>query len=81
VFTVNEAALQEWIEQHRQVWKGPKGMLFKQRSQLDQITDTFIRNEHRLHFHREKSIWQFSFPLRRCRVVHHNLSERRHGCD
>jgi hypothetical protein len=34
VYTVAGAALQRWIEQRRQEWKGPKGMLFSRRPTL-----------------------------------------------
>jgi hypothetical protein len=29
------AGLQNWIEQRQQAWKGPKGALFRQRSDLE----------------------------------------------
>jgi hypothetical protein len=31
---VEGAALQRWIEQRRQEWKGPKGLLFSRRPTL-----------------------------------------------
>ena len=34
VYHVSGTALQSWIEQRRQAWKGPKGMLFRQRPDL-----------------------------------------------
>jgi hypothetical protein len=34
VYAVDGAALQRWIEQRRQEWKGPKGMLFSRRPTL-----------------------------------------------
>jgi hypothetical protein len=34
VYTVAGAALQRWIEQRRQEWKGPRGMLFSRRPTL-----------------------------------------------
>ena len=34
VYTVVGAALQRWIEQRRQEWKGPKGLLFSRRPTL-----------------------------------------------
>jgi hypothetical protein len=34
VYTVEGAALQRWIEQRRQEWKGPRGLLFSQRPTL-----------------------------------------------
>lgn len=34
VFTVEGAALQRWIDQRRQEWKGPKGLLFSRRPSL-----------------------------------------------
>jgi len=34
VYTVEGAALQRWIEQRRQEWKGPKGLLFSRRPTL-----------------------------------------------
>ncbi len=34
VYTVAGATLQRWIEQRRQEWKGPKGMLFSRRPDL-----------------------------------------------
>ena len=34
VYTVKGSALQRWIEQRRQEWKGPKGLLFSQRPTL-----------------------------------------------
>jgi hypothetical protein len=34
VYTVEGAALQRWIEQRGQEWKGPKGMLFRRRPAL-----------------------------------------------
>jgi hypothetical protein len=34
VYSVRGAALQRWIEQRRQEWKGPKGLLFSQRPRL-----------------------------------------------
>jgi ATP-dependent DNA ligase len=33
-YTVEGAALQRWIEQRRQEWKGPKGLLFSRRPTL-----------------------------------------------
>src|SRR5438067_2114542 len=35
VYKVTGAALQRWIEQRRQDWKGPKGFLFSQRPKLE----------------------------------------------
>lgn len=35
LYRVQGAALQEWIMQRRQEWKGPKGLLFSQRPMLD----------------------------------------------
>ena len=35
VFRVEGKALQRWIVKRREDWKGPKGMLFKQRSMLE----------------------------------------------
>ena len=34
VYSVRGVALQRWIEQRRQEWKGPKGLLFSQRPTL-----------------------------------------------
>ena len=34
VYRVKGAALQRWITEHRQEWKGPKGFLFSQRPTL-----------------------------------------------
>jgi len=34
VYTVEGTALQRWIEQRRQEWKGPKGLLFSRRPTL-----------------------------------------------
>jgi hypothetical protein len=34
VYTVEGVALQRWIEQRRQEWKGPKGLLFSRRPTL-----------------------------------------------
>ena len=34
VYTVEGGALQRWIEQRRQEWKGPKGLLFSRRPTL-----------------------------------------------
>jgi hypothetical protein len=34
VYTVDGAALQRWIIQRRQEWKGPRGMLFSRRPTL-----------------------------------------------
>jgi hypothetical protein len=35
VYTVTGAALQRWIEQRRQAWNGPRGLLFSRRPTLD----------------------------------------------
>ena|ERR1039458_6023123 len=35
VYRVEGAALQRWIVQRRQEWKGPKGLLFRERPMLD----------------------------------------------
>lgn len=34
VYRVSGTALQNWIDQRRQSWSGPKGMLFRQRPDL-----------------------------------------------
>ena len=34
VYTVEGTALQRWIEQRRQEWKGPRGLLFSRRPTL-----------------------------------------------
>jgi hypothetical protein len=35
VYHVGGKTLQRWISERRQEWKGPKGMLFKQRPTLE----------------------------------------------